>query len=52
MVFFAIWWAWMNWFASAYNSDCDCDCDTVPYRLAAFVQMGGVLVLAAAPCLR
>jgi low temperature requirement protein LtrA len=43
MVFFAIWWAWMNftWFASAY------DCDDVPYRVAAFVQMGGVLVLAA-----
>src|SRR4029079_2854084 len=43
MVFFAVWWAWMNftWFASAY------DCDDVPYRLAAFVQMGGVLVLAA-----
>jgi low temperature requirement protein LtrA len=43
MVFFAIWWAWMNftWFASAYDSD------DVPYRLATFVQMGGVLVLAA-----
>jgi low temperature requirement protein LtrA len=43
MVFFAIWWAWMNftWFASAY------DTDDVPYRLAAFVQIGGVLVLAA-----
>ena len=43
MVFFAVWWAWMNftWFASAY------DCDDVGYRLAAFVQMGGVLVLAA-----
>ena len=43
MVFFAIWWAWMNftWFASAYDSD------DVAYRLAAFVQMGGVLVLAA-----
>jgi low temperature requirement protein LtrA len=43
MVFFAIWWAWMNftWFASAY------DCDDVAYRLAAFVQIGGVLVLAA-----
>jgi low temperature requirement protein LtrA len=43
MVFFAIWWAWMNftWFASAY------DCDDVRYRLAAFVQVGGVLVLAA-----
>jgi len=43
MVFFAIWWAWMNftWFASAYDSD------DVGYRLAAFVQMGGVLILAA-----
>ncbi|QIG45743.1 low temperature requirement protein A [Nocardioides anomalus] len=43
MVFFAIWWAWMNftWFASAY------DCDDVAYRLAAFLQMAGVLVLAA-----
>ncbi len=43
MVFFAIWWAWMNftWFASAY------DVDDVPYRLLALVQMGGVLVLAA-----
>lgn len=43
MVFFAIWWAWMNftWFASAYDSD------DVPYRLAAFIQMAGVLVLAA-----
>src|SRR5690242_4679178 len=29
MVFFAIWWAWMNfsWFASAY------DTDDVPYRI-------------------
>ncbi|MEY9950769.1 low temperature requirement protein LtrA [Leifsonia sp. EB34] len=43
MVFFAIWWAWMNftWFASAY------DTDDVPYRLMTMVQMGGVLVLAA-----
>jgi low temperature requirement protein LtrA len=43
MVFFAIWWAWMNftWFASAY------DTDDVPYRLLALLQMGGVLVLAA-----
>jgi low temperature requirement protein LtrA len=43
MVFFAIWWAWMNftWFASAY------DTDDVPYRLLSLVQMGGVLVLAA-----
>lgn len=43
MVFFAIWWAWLNftWFASAY------DTDDVPYRLLTMVQMGGVLVLAA-----
>ncbi len=43
MVFFAIWWAWMNftWFASAY------DADDVQYRLLALLQMGGVLVLAA-----
>lgn len=42
-VFFAIWWAWMNftWFASAY------DPDDAPYRLLTMVQMGGVLVLAA-----
>jgi low temperature requirement protein LtrA len=43
MVFFAIWWAWMNftWFASAY------DCDDIAYRLAVFVQISGALVLAA-----
>jgi len=43
MVFFAIWWAWMNftWFASAY------DTDDVLYRVLAAVQMGGVLVIAA-----
>ena len=43
MVFFAIWWAWMNftWFASAY------DTDDVLYRLATLVQIAGVLVLAA-----
>jgi low temperature requirement protein LtrA len=43
LVFFAIWWAWMNftWFASAY------DCDDALYRLATMVQMTGVLVLAA-----
>jgi low temperature requirement protein LtrA len=43
MVFFAIWWAWMNftWFASAY------DTDDVPYRLLTLVQIAGVLVLAA-----
>ena len=42
-VFFAIWWAWMNftWFASAY------DTDDVPYRLMTMLQMGGVLLLAA-----
>ena len=42
-VFFAIWWAWMNftWFASAY------DTDDVAYRLLTFVQMTGALVLAA-----
>ena len=42
-VFFAIWWAWMNftWFASAYDSD------DVPYRLVVFVQIAGSLVLAA-----
>lgn len=41
-VFFAIWWAWMNfsWFASAY------DTDDVPYRVAVLVQIIGVLVLA------
>src|SRR5262245_8574968 len=43
LVFFAIWWAWMNfaWFASAY------DCDDVLYRVATFVQMTGVLIMAA-----
>src|SRR5689334_3817420 len=43
MVFFAIWWAWMNftWFASAY------DTDDVPYRLTVFVQLVGALILAA-----
>ncbi|MFI0452053.1 low temperature requirement protein A [Actinomadura sp. 6N118] len=42
-VFFAIWWAWMNftWFASAY------DTDDIAYRLLTMVQMAGVLVLAA-----
>ncbi|GHJ39719.1 membrane protein [Streptomyces sp. TS71-3] len=43
MVFFAIWWAWIqfSWFASAYDND------DVPYRLATLVQISGVLVLAA-----
>jgi low temperature requirement protein LtrA len=43
MVFFALWWAWMNWtwFASAFDND-----DTL-YRLVTFVQMFGALVVAA-----
>ncbi|MEL3951759.1 low temperature requirement protein A [Streptomyces alboflavus] len=43
MVFFAMWWAWMNftWFASAYDND-----DTL-YRVVTLVQIAGVLVLAA-----
>src|SRR5215218_5534952 len=42
-VFFAIWWAWMNftWFASAY------DTDDVAYRLTTLVQIAGALVFAA-----
>jgi low temperature requirement protein LtrA len=43
VVFFAVWWPWVNftWFASAY------DTDDVPYRLLTFVQIAGVLVVAA-----
>jgi low temperature requirement protein LtrA len=43
MVFFAIWWAWMNftWFASAS------DTDDVAYRLTTLVQISGALILAA-----
>ena len=43
MVFFAIWWAWMNftWFASAYDTDDDV------YRITTMVQIAGALVLAA-----
>lgn len=43
LVFFAIWWAWMNftWFASAY------DTDDVFYRLVVFVQLTGTLIMAA-----
>ncbi|MGN9906878.1 low temperature requirement protein A [Phytohabitans sp. LJ34] len=43
MVFFAIWWAWMNftWFASAYDTDDDV------YRITTLVQVTGALVLAA-----
>ena len=42
-VFFAIWWAWLNysWFASAY------ECDDVVYRLLTFAIMAGSLILAA-----
>jgi len=43
MVFFSIWWAWMNftWFASAYDND------DVLYRLMTLVQIAGVLIVAA-----
>jgi low temperature requirement protein LtrA len=43
MVFFAVWWAWMNftWFASAYDND------DVPYRVAVLVQIAGALILSA-----
>ncbi|WP_370972233.1 low temperature requirement protein A [Amycolatopsis sp. cg9] len=44
MVFFAIWWGWLNfsWFASAF------DTDDVPYRLATLLQIAGGLTVAAA----
>ncbi|MFI5730506.1 low temperature requirement protein A [Kribbella sp. NPDC051587] len=43
MVFFAIWWAWMNftWFATSFATD-----DWL-YRVLTIFQMGGVLVVAA-----
>ncbi|MEU4210189.1 low temperature requirement protein A [Streptomyces sp. NPDC026206] len=43
MMFFAIWWAWVNftWFSSAY------DTDDVLYRVVTLVQIAGVLILAA-----
>ena len=43
LVFFAIWWAWMNftWFATSFATD-----DWL-YRVLTVVQMAGVLVLAA-----
>jgi low temperature requirement protein LtrA len=43
MVFFAVWWAWMNftWFASSYDTDDDV------YRITTMVQIAGALVLAA-----
>ena len=44
VVFFAIWWAWMNftWFAGAYDND------DVVYRVTTLVQIAGALVPAAA----
>jgi low temperature requirement protein LtrA len=43
VVFFAIWWSWMNftWFASAYDTDDDV------YRLTTLVQIVGALIIAA-----
>ncbi len=43
LIFFGIWWAWMNftWFATSFDTD-----DWL-YRVTTFVQMAGVLVLAA-----
>ncbi|HEY6548653.1 MAG TPA: low temperature requirement protein A [Vicinamibacteria bacterium] len=43
MVFFGVWWAWVNftWFASAYDND------DVIYRLLVLLQMTGALVFAA-----
>jgi len=43
IIFFGVWWPWLNftWFASAY------DTDDVQYRLLTFVQIAGVLVVAA-----
>ena len=43
LMFFGIWWAWMNftWFASAY------DTDDALYRVAVLVQLTGVLIIAA-----
>lgn len=42
IVFFGIWWAWMNftWFATSFDTD-----DWL-YRVLTILQMGGVLVLA------
>jgi low temperature requirement protein LtrA len=43
LLFFGIWWAWMNftWFASAY------DTDDAFYRIAVLLQLTGVLIVAA-----
>jgi low temperature requirement protein LtrA len=42
VVFFGVWWAWLNFtsFASIYDNG------DVPYRLLVFVQMTGALILA------
>ncbi|MBZ0293397.1 MAG: low temperature requirement protein A [Anaerolineae bacterium] len=42
IVFFAVWWAWMNftWFASGYDNG------DVPYRIFVFIQMTGALIMA------
>jgi low temperature requirement protein LtrA len=42
MVFFAIWWAWMNfvWFATAFDTD-----DWL-YRVVTLIQMAGALIVA------
>jgi low temperature requirement protein LtrA len=43
MVFFAVWWCWMNftWFASSFDTD-----DT-PFRILAFLNISGAIVFAA-----
>jgi len=43
MVFFGVWWAWVNftWFASAYDND------DIAYRLLVLLQLTGALVFAA-----
>ncbi|WP_261566120.1 low temperature requirement protein A [Frankia gtarii] len=43
-VFFAVWWAWMNFTHLATSAY---DVDDVPDRVATFVQIAGVLILAA-----
>jgi low temperature requirement protein LtrA len=42
IIFFGIWWAWMNftWFASSYDND------DILYRVLVFVQMTGALIVA------
>jgi low temperature requirement protein LtrA len=43
MIFFAVWWCWMNftWFASSFDTD-----DT-PFRILAFLNISGAIVFAA-----